>query len=212
MQILVKKSVEKGSINSISQKNPKKNFNNKKKFLKSASSKRSKFKKKNRFLKPISNSSFRRAFRQKRIGRGFSRFKSFIRQKFFNLTVRVAYNNMFITLRDSKSNLLLKNVSAGNYKINISKKGLRFQAKEVFNLFLKDIRGLKIPMNRSVVTKVIAPITVRRILLKDLSKLFLKKFKKKKSFIVAIDPKKIYNGCKARKMVKKKRKTHILYR
>ncbi len=229
MQKPVKKNLEKKSND-----NSLKKF--KKKFSKHAASKFSKFGKKWNLFKSILKKNFKNFLFRRKIGRVFRRFKAFSNKNFLRIDIRVAQNNIFCSLnqispnktvipknavipkhilrslkRNVHNQVLLK-ASAGVYKVDISKKILRSQSSIVLESFLTSIREQQIAINKPIYIKIIAPVLIKRFILKNISRFFLKKLKKRKTIIVYVDPKKVFNGCKARKKTKKKRKSFIIYK
>lgn len=69
------------------------------------------------------------------------KFKKIKRQMLYNITIRIRRNNIFSTItRCSKYNRLICARSAGLYKIHLSKKTFRFNARYFLNKFFKDIK------------------------------------------------------------------------
>jgi ribosomal protein S11 len=201
MQKLVKKNLEKKPSKIGCQKSPDKKPKNKSKFLKFNKAKRAK-----------SLLFFKKVFKRKVSGRPFKQYKLLNKKKFIRLTIRVVPNNIFCTIKDNQSNKVLKSVSSGSYKINLSKKGLRYYAKLVVTSFLKDLRDIKIKFNKSLIVKVIAPVQIRRQIMGVLSSSLLGKFSSKKNAILEVESKKVFNGCRPRKKIRKKRKGLRLFK
>ena len=201
MQKLLKKNLEKKSSKAVVFKKIDKKLKSKPKF--------SKFNK----AKKVKNLLIlKKIFKRKVSGRPFKQYKFFNKKKFLRLTIRVVPNNIFCTIKDNKSKKVLRNVSAGSYDIKLSKKGLRYYVKVVLISFLKDLRDKKIKFNKSIVTKVIAPIQIRRQIISVLSTSLFSKFATKKNAILEVESKKVFNGCRARKKVRKKRKGLRLFK
>lgn len=145
-------------------------------------------------------------------GRPHKAYKLGKKIKFLRLTVRVAPNNMFCILKDTKTNTVLKSVSAGSYKMNVSKKGIRNYSKLIANAFLKDLRDKQIKFNRPLVARFIAPTGVRKSLLTIFKNSLFKKFANKKKLFLEVASQKVFNGCRPRKQVRKKRKGLRLFK
>ena len=83
---------------------------------------------------------------------------------------------------------------------------MKFTLKTVLKLFYNKLNVVTKEIN-SIFIEVLAPLKVRKLLIKGLS--FFKK--KKKNIIISIKPKKCFNGCiPPKKIRKRKRKMRIL--
>ena len=201
MQKLVKKNLE---------RKPNKTFYTKKSDKKLKS--KAKF---NKFLqarKAKSLAILKKVFKRKVSGRPFKQYKTINNKRFLRLTIKVVPNNIFCTIKDNASNKVLKSVSGGSYNIKLSKKGLRYYAKVLVTSFLKDLRELKIKFNKSIVVKVVAPIQIRRQIINVLSTSLFSKFAVKKNTILEVESKKVFNGCRPRKKIRKKRRGLRLFK
>lgn len=120
-------------------------------------------------------------------------------------TFQVYQNNIFCTLkvlRDSKF-YIISSISSGKYKVKLSRKSLKQRLKFVLFSFLKEtnLKKKRLNLPQSIAAKVTAPIKLKSIIIK-----LLKAELKKKLAIVEVARKYIFNGCRARKKVRKKRK------
>lgn len=145
-------------------------------------------------------------------GRPFNDYKLKRKIKLLRLTVRVTPNNVFCTLKDTKTDNLFKSVSAGSYNFNVTKKGVRHYSRQIVSLFLKDLRETNFNFNRPLVTKIIAPVSLRRPLLDLFKKSLFKRLHAKKTLFIDIPAKKVFNGCRPRKQIRKKRKGLRLFK
>ncbi len=145
-------------------------------------------------------------------GRPHKKYKLGRKTKFLRLTVRVAPNNMFCHIKDTKTNTVLRSVSSGSYKMKVSKKGIRNYSKLIANAFLKDLRDKQIKFNKPLVAKIIAPVGIRKPLLTIFKNSLFKKFNQKKKLLLEVASKKVFNGCRPRKKVRKKRKGLRLFK
>lgn len=145
-------------------------------------------------------------------GRPHKIYKVGRKTKFLRLTVRVAPNNMFCHIKDTKTNTVLRSVSSGSYKMKVSKKGIRNYSKLIANAFLKDLRDRQVNFNRPLVAKLIAPVGIRKPLLTIFKNSLFKKLVKKKKLLLEVASKKVFNGCRPRKKVRKKRKGLRLFK
>ena len=128
------------------------------------------------------------------------------------ITIRVTANNVFCTLK--KQNKTLCVGSAGIYKVHISKKILKTNLKIIISKFLFNIKK-KIRFSNFFLTIISAKKFKKKLLrqiLKFRKKLIKKQFKKlkQKNLPLAIkinfNPKKCFNGCRAPKKIRKKRR------
>ena len=201
MQKLVKKNLEKKPLKPFYSKKNDKKLKNKAKFNKFIKARKAK-----------SLSILKKIFKRKVSGRPFKQYKTINNKRFLRLTIKVVPNNIFCSIKDNYSNKVLKSVSSGSYNIKLSKKGLRYYAKVVVTSFLKDLRELKVKFNKSIVVKVIAPIQIRRQIISVLSTSLFGKFAAKKNTILEVESKKVFNGCRPRKKIRKKRKGLRLFK
>jgi ribosomal protein L18 len=145
-------------------------------------------------------------------GRPHKKYKLGRKTKFLRLTVRIAPNNMFCHIKDTKTNTVLRSVSSGSYKMKVSKKGIRNYSKLIANAFLKDLRDKQIKFNKPLVAKIIAPVGIRKPLLTIFKNSLFKKFNQKRKLLLEVASKKVFNGCRPRKKVRKKRKGLRLFK
>jgi hypothetical protein len=128
------------------------------------------------------------------------------------ITIRVTANNVFCTLK--KQNRTLYVGSAGIYKIHISKKILKTNLKIIISKFLFNIKK-KIRFSNFFLTIICAKKFKKKLLrqiLKFRKKLIKKQFRKLKqknlplAIKITFNPKKCFNGCRASKKIRKKRR------
>lgn len=126
-------------------------------------------------------------------------------------TFQIYQNNIFCTLKILKNSKvhLLSSVSSGKYNIKISRKTLKQRLKFVIASFLKEtkIKKKKLNLPSFVAVKITAPTRLKTILIK-----LLRAHLKKKLSIIEVNRKYIFNGCRARKKVRKKRKGLRLFK
>lgn len=123
--------------------------------------------------------------------------------KYSFLTFHVYPNNVFCTLKklnDSKFTLL-NTASSGKYKIKLSKKSLRRKTKFVIISFLKELKRKKLELSKFVGIKLIAPVKQKKAIIKMLAGEL-----RRKNYIFEVVGKKVFNGCRAKKMIRKKRR------
>lgn len=119
----------------------------------------------------------------------------------FNLKIyiRIRSNNIFCTLIELSQNKILLNISSGKYKIQTSKKKLKYNVKIILETFFKDIRKY-LKQQKNILIELIAAIRIRKHIIK-----FLNKNLKKKNLILHTQEKKCFNGCRPAKKRRKKR-------
>jgi hypothetical protein len=129
---------------------------------------------------------------------------NFIKKEFVG-TMRVRPNNIFFTLKSVQPQQMLLFKSAGSYKLNVSKKTLKYNSIIFLKLLLKDIKkqlGSSFLKQRTIFrVKLSAPFHLRA----SIFLFFLKAFRRASSFQVAILEKKAFNGCRPKKKKRKKR-------
>jgi len=145
------------------------------------------------------------------------------------IKIKFYRNNIYFSLINLKNNKTIKSVSSGIYNIKTSKKKLKYVYKTLIDIFFVDIKKYFNNYNNTVF-EVSVPLSYRkkvyRILKKKIkavkkNKLKKNKLKKNKSLIkkrvsknilITIVPKKCYNGCKAKKKLRKKRRLFRIYK
>jgi len=125
--------------------------------------------------------------------------------------ITIKINNIFILLSDIKLNKTLLYRSSENYKIKVSKRTMKESLKYMIRLYINEIQKKFLNTIDSLVLRIVAPITLRRIIL-DLVKLFFQVQKDKKKIRLEIIPKKCFNGCRPRKAKRKKQRNIIMSR
>ena len=128
------------------------------------------------------------------------------------LTINIGANNIFCNLANKKGKTFLRSISSGYYKMKVSKKTLRFFIKDIINLYLKDLSNKKIKFPKTLGVRINAPIKVRKQIVSLLKKALFKRFLAKKTIILEVNPLKVFNGCRASKYRKKKRKSFKIYK
>jgi len=155
------------------------------------------------------------------------------------IKIKFYRNNIYFSLINLKNNKTIKSVSSGIYSIKTSKKKLKFVYKTLIDIFFVDIKKYFNNYNNTIF-EVSVPLSYRkkvyRILKKKIkvikknklkqnklkqNKLKQNKLKKNSSLIkkrvsknilISIIPKKCYNGCKAKKKLRKKRRLFRIYK
>jgi ribosomal protein S11 len=115
------------------------------------------------------------------------------------ININVTPNNIFCTLKDLSRNKILLIGSSGKYKINISKKTLKFKQKIIVLNFIEEIK--KYLTKKLTIICITGPIKIRKNIIKQIS-LLLKNYK----FLIKIKEVKCFNGCRPKKKKRKKQK------
>lgn len=122
------------------------------------------------------------------------------------LTINVFPNNIFWTYKilENGKFLILNSASSGKYKIEISKKTLKRKLKYILIAFLEELKTKKINLKNCII-KLVSPIRIRKLII-----LLLLEEIKDKNFVIETEPKKVFNGCRARKKRRYKKKKPLL--
>lgn len=131
--------------------------------------------------------------------------KSFIR---FNVTVYP--NNIFCNLKDGRSNKVIKSMSTGALKLKTTKKRLNFNIKNFLFSFLKQVlRIKKLRYSKYIYIRIISPLKLRAKVLEMFYSGIFKKFVQNKNVIFELPAKKVFNGCRPRKDLRKKKQVSL---
>jgi hypothetical protein len=138
------------------------------------------------------------------------------------ITIRINANNAFCTFCSGKNKMI--SGTSTKYKIKMTKKSIRYHHKAIISAFIKEIKVLFIHASRYIVW-VSAPRRLRLGLWKMLQNAIIKKPKKKitisekfddlRTLLIKFKAQKCFNGCRARKVPRKKRrgaKSYINYK
>lgn len=131
-----------------------------------------------------------------------------LKRFFYKISIRFTQNNIFCTWRNNSKNKNLFFCSAGRYGVKISRKRLRFNNKFIIRSFLVGMRKkikLKQKKQNRFLIEIICPIRLRKNLVKLIGKTL-----RKNIFILRFKEKKCFNGCRPKKMRRKKRKRFIV--
>jgi hypothetical protein len=140
-----------------------------------------------------------------------------LKNKFLKkIDIRVTQNNLFCTFIDLARNKTLHNSSSGIYRIKISKRKLKHFFTTFLLIFFKKAKKFCKNYNNTIFN-ITAPIRIRKkickIVKKQLRKVKKKKSKRKKTnVIINVVPKKCFNGCRAKKKIRKKRRLYRIYK
>lgn len=139
---------------------------------------------------------------------------------YFKLTILVKKNNIFCNFSNFKDNKTLNSCSSGKYKIKVSKKTLKYTHDLVLDKFYREIwrkiyvkikkkerKKNKKKLRKGLFVNVVCSTRLR----KKVCRFVYRKFKKIPLIINSVG-KKIFNGCRPPKKVRKKRRRMRIYK
>lgn len=118
----------------------------------------------------------------------------------FSISVKITPNNMFCTLISNKDNKILLSKSSGSYKINLSKKLLKYYHKIILSKFFLDVEKCK--KESCLIINLISPLKLRKSIFRHI----VFNFNKTKLYF-NFKPLKLFNGCRPKKKKRKKQKS-----
>lgn len=131
------------------------------------------------------------------------------------IDIKVTHNNFFCTFSDLKVNKTIHIASGGLYKIKISRRKFKRFYKSILFIFFAKIKKYFFSINNTIFN-IKAPINIRkkicRFIISQVKKVRLSKKKKIKNIILNFIPKKCFNGCRAKKKIRKKRRLYRIYK
>lgn len=146
----------------------------------------------------------------KKISNSLTNTKAFSKK----ITFRFSQNNIFVNFVDLFNNKTLHTGSSGIYKIKLSKRRIKTFYRTFVYIFFNKIKK-NVKDFRNTVFSLIAPIKIRKMLVKiilsEIKKL-KKRYSNKKNILINIVPKKCFNGCRAKKKVRKKGRFYKIYK
>jgi ribosomal protein S11 len=119
-------------------------------------------------------------------------------------------NNVFCSLENLGQKKTICQASSGKYKIKVSKKSLKYASKIVITNFFRELKQKKIAFSKPHILVLVSPSNLRKRILLNIFKLL--KYVKNRRFIVKIKPKKVFNGCRVKKQIRKKQKRYAIYK
>ena len=93
---------------------------------------------KNRFLRCIIRTKRFYKYKSSILNCKYNYISKFIKSFSLKVYIRLKPNNIFCTLIDLKENRILLNTSSGKYKMQTSKKRLKYNSKILLEYFFKD--------------------------------------------------------------------------
>lgn len=135
------------------------------------------------------------------------------------ISITFKQNNIFCSLINLTNHKTLHLGSSGLYKIKISKRKLKHLYLDILNNFFRKVKR-NIRNFNNTIFKITSPKHLRKSVFKLVhtniteikSKAFPSLQAEKKNIVIKLTPKKCYNGCQAKKNIKKKRKLFRIYK
>jgi hypothetical protein len=130
------------------------------------------------------------------------------------ITFRFSQNNLFCNLLDLKKHKTLHTSSAGVYKLKLSKRKIKTFYKTFVYIFFNKIKK-NVKDFKNTLFNVIAPIKIRKALIKVILleiKKFRQQYSERKNVLINISAKKCFNGCRAKKKIRKKGRFFKIYK
>jgi hypothetical protein len=119
---------------------------------------------------------------------------------YYILSIKITPNNFFCVLKKNIVNKTVFLISSGLLKIKVSKKKLKFSSKLILQKILKNV-GSVIGAKSILLLRFSGPKNLKKRLL-----LRVLKFFSKNRIILTLKNNKSFNGCRAKKLRRKKRK------
>lgn len=135
---------------------------------------------------------------------------SLSKQDYFRTDISLFPNNVFCTFKNVGQNKLISRVSAGKYKLKVSKKSLKYASKLVITNFFRDLKKKKVSFSKPMILVLVSPVNLRKKII--ISVFNLLKNVKNKRIAFFVKPKKFFNGCRAKKQIRKKQKRYAIYK
>lgn len=109
------------------------------------------------------------------------------------ISIKIRRNNIFCTYTNLKTRKILYTVSAGKCNIPITRPKLRYGSIAVLSLFFARIK--KFLRKSYIILELSLPKSYKKRILRK-----VRKFLRRKKIYVFYNPKKCFNGCKAKKL------------
>lgn len=134
-------------------------------------------------------------------------FRDYLTGNYNLIGINFKSHNVFCYIKDVKKKKVIKNVWSGLYKLKIGSKTLKRLGLLVIKKFLNVLYFKRAKNVKPVVFKIIAPRRIRKkvivIVSEYLQKIGINKFC---NILIDVPNKKVFNGCRAPKQIRKKRK------
>jgi hypothetical protein len=119
---------------------------------------------------------------------------------YYILSIKITPNNIFCVLKKNIDNKTVFLISAGLLKIKVSKKKLKFSSKLILQKVFKNVASI-IQVKSVLLLRFSGPKNLRKRLILRALKAF-----SKNRIILSLNNNKSFNGCRAKKLRRKKRK------
>lgn len=194
------------------------------------------YRKKNRVInRNLRSNRFRtvRNLRKKRVlsqfkvglvGRPYKIYKFFLSKNYLYFSLLVRPNNVFATLKGvsfennsiqgtiNKNYENIKQKKSSDYGIKFTKKGIKSKVLAFLKKFVSSLRYLRVQKYSFIVVDITTPKAIRKKVINLISKSFLSKKFRNKRIVFNVRHQKVFNGCRPRKQVRKKRKKFRLFK
>ena len=117
----------------------------------------------------------------------------------FTIKIKIIPNNVFCTFVDNIENKTKIITSAGKYKLNVSRKKLKFTSKIIISNFINQVKSQV--KNGTILIELLAPLKQKKGVIKKL----ITSFRKNKILFKSLAVK-CFNGCRPKKKKRKKQK------
>lgn len=158
------------------------------------------------------------------IGRPYKTYKFFLSKNYLYFSLLVRPNNVFATLKGvsfdnnpiqstiNKRYEIIKQKKSSDYGIKFTKKGIKSKVLTFLKKFVSSLRYLKVQKYSFIVVNITTPKAIRKKVINLISKSFLSKKFRNKRIVFNVRHQKVFNGCRPRKQVRKKRKKFRLFK
>jgi len=182
--------------------------------------------KSNRFrvIKSLKKKALLSQFKVGLVGRPYKAYKFFLSKNYLYFSLLVRPNNVFAILKGisfennsiqgvtNRKFELIKQKKSSDYGIKFTKKGIKSKVLTFLKKFVSSLRYLKVQKYSFIVVNITTPKAIRKKVINLISKSFLSKKFRNKRIVFNVKHQKVFNGCRPRKQVRKKRKKFRLFK
>ncbi|HND45972.1 MAG TPA: hypothetical protein PLC61_06190 [Chitinophagales bacterium] len=180
----------------------------------------------NRFrtVRNLRKKRFLSQFKVGLVGRPYKIYKFFLSKNYLYFSLLVRPNNVFATLKGvsfennsiqgtiNKNYENIKQKKSSDYGIKFTKKGIKSKVLAFLKKFVSSLRYLRVQKYSFIVVDITTPKAIRKKVINLISKSFLSKKFRNKRIVFNVRHQKVFNGCRPRKQVRKKRKKFRLFK
>lgn len=158
------------------------------------------------------------------IGRPYKKYQFLLSKNYLYLSLVVRPNNVFAMLKgilferhpkrgkSNKKQIIIQQKKSSDYGIKITQKSVKFKVLDFLKKYINGLDFLKSRKYSFIIVNITTPKAIRKSVIDLLSRTFLTlKFRYKK-IILNVKHQKVFNGCRARKQIRKKRKKFKLFK